>query len=79
MNLVRNISSIRKRICQSLKSNFSTFQLFNFLTRAGVAILATAAAISASAATEKELFDKEVLTIDSNTTWSTSRKGRRLR
>ena len=34
------------------------------------AILATAAAISASAATEKELFDKEVLTIDSNTTWN---------
>ena len=32
-------------------------------------ILATTAAISASAATVKDLSDKEVLTIDANTTW----------
>ncbi len=34
-----------------------------------LAILATVAAISASAATVKDLSDKEVLTIDANTTW----------
>ena len=34
-----------------------------------LAMIATAAAISASAATVKDLSDKEVLTIDANTTW----------
>ena len=51
MNFTKHISPINKKSCQSVKSNFSTFQLFNFSTGVGaaLAVLCAAAALSASA------------------------------
>ena len=47
MNFTKRITSIMQKSCQSLKRNFSTFQLFNFLTCAAAFAVAVATANAA--------------------------------
>ena len=52
--------SLARKFSETLRSCFSTFQLFNFSTRVSVAMIATAAALSASAKTIEFLTNGEL-------------------